>query len=136
MRILSNAAVSHVSDPNNIEEGCGKTSFFAIGGVIGAALSASCCILPLVLFSVGVSGAWISHLTALSPYQPIFVTASAILLGMGYWKVYRDPRTSCDTGEHSDSNSSTTVIKIALGIATILILSAVAFPYVAPLILE
>ena len=32
----------------------------AAGGVIGALAASSCCILPLVLFGLGVSGAWIS----------------------------------------------------------------------------
>ena len=31
----------------------------AAGGLIGALAASSCCILPLVLFALGVSGAWI-----------------------------------------------------------------------------
>jgi len=30
----------------------------AAGGLVGALAASSCCILPLVLFSLGVSGAW------------------------------------------------------------------------------
>jgi MerT mercuric transport protein len=42
----------------------------AAGGVLGALAAASCCILPLVLFGLGVSGAWIGTFTQLAPYQP------------------------------------------------------------------
>jgi mercuric ion transport protein len=42
----------------------------AIGGLFGAIAASSCCIVPLVLFSLGISGAWIANLTALAPYQP------------------------------------------------------------------
>src|SRR5215472_4108367 len=42
----------------------------AAGGVIGALATSSCCVVPLVLFGLGVSGAWIANLTQLAPYQP------------------------------------------------------------------
>ena len=46
--------------------------------------------------SLGVSGAWIGRLTALSPYQPIFLLASTVFLGMGFWKTYRRGSEICD----------------------------------------
>ena len=61
----------------------------AIGGMLGALAASSCCILPLVLFSLGVSGAWIGNFTRLAPYQPFFVAATVLFLGSGYWLVYR-----------------------------------------------
>ncbi|MGH6880679.1 MAG: mercuric transporter MerT family protein, partial [Hypericibacter sp.] len=48
-----------------------KTELIAAGGVLGALAAMSCCILPLVLFALGISGAWIGNLTALAPYQPV-----------------------------------------------------------------
>ena len=59
------------------------------GGVLGALAASSCCILPLVLFGLGVSGAWIGHLTRLAPYQPYFIAGTAGCLGLGYWLRYR-----------------------------------------------
>jgi hypothetical protein len=41
------------------------SSLLAAGGIIGGILASSCCILPLVFFGLGVSGAWIGNLTAL-----------------------------------------------------------------------
>src|SRR5262245_33524392 len=35
----------------------------AVGGLLGALVASSCCLLPLVLFGLGVSGAWIGNLT-------------------------------------------------------------------------
>jgi hypothetical protein len=60
----------------------------AIGGILGAIAASSCCIAPLVLFSLGISGAWIGNLTALAPYQPYFIAATLVCLGYGYWLVY------------------------------------------------
>ena len=51
------------------------------GGVLGAIAASSCCILPLALFGLGVSGAWIGNLTRLAPYQPYFIAATVACLG-------------------------------------------------------
>ncbi len=44
----------------------------AAGGIAAALGAASCCVVPFILFMLGVSGAWIGNLTALEPYQPVF----------------------------------------------------------------
>ena len=44
-----------------------------IAAVIAAIGASLCCIGPLVLLALGISGAWISYLTALEPYRPIFI---------------------------------------------------------------
>ena len=38
----------------------------AAGGILGALAASACCILPLVLFTLGISGAWIANLTRLA----------------------------------------------------------------------
>ncbi|MGJ4944794.1 mercuric transporter MerT family protein [Bradyrhizobium sp. HKCCYLS1011] len=43
------------------------TTLMAAGGLLGALAASSCCILPVVLFSLGISGAWIENFTQLSP---------------------------------------------------------------------
>jgi mercuric ion transport protein len=48
----------------------------AAGGLLGALAAASCCILPLALFGLGVSGAWIGTFTQLAPYQPFLIAAT------------------------------------------------------------
>ena len=55
----------------------------AAGGMLGALAASSCCILPLALFSIGVSGAWIGNFTRLAPFQPCFVVAALVSLGAG-----------------------------------------------------
>jgi hypothetical protein len=61
----------------------------AVGGVIGALAASSCCILPVILFSLGIGGAWIGNFTQLAPYQPYFIAAPLAFIGAGYWLVYR-----------------------------------------------
>jgi mercuric ion transport protein len=61
----------------------------AAGGLLGALAASSCCTLPLVLFGLGVSGAWIGNFTQLAPYQPAFIAATVSFLACGYWLVHR-----------------------------------------------
>src|SRR6202048_3558724 len=64
----------------------------AAGGLVAALAASSCCTLPLVLFSLGASGAWIGNFTRLAPYQPCFIAATIALLGYGYWLVFSAPQ--------------------------------------------
>ena len=66
------------------------------GSAIGAVLASSCCILPLVLITLGVGGTRIGTLTSLKDYQPIFVVFTVGFLGVAFWRVYRRPGTTRD----------------------------------------
>src|SRR5258708_21063456 len=76
-----------------------RQSLMAAGGLLGALAASSCCILPLVLFGLGLSGAWIGNFTRLAPYQPCFIAATLAFLGCGYWLVYRSSKLACVDGE-------------------------------------
>lgn len=121
-------------DTSAIEPGKSK-ELLAFGGVIGAILSASCCVLPLALFSIGVSGAWMGNLTQLAPYQPIFVGIAILFLGTGYWKVYRKPKAVCDDDSYCASPKSDRLVKVVLWLSTALITIAISFPYYTPYLL-
>jgi len=113
-----------------------RTWLAVAGGALGAVAAASCCVVPLALFTLGISGAWIGNLTALAPYQPIFVTLAAAALIYGFVRVYRKPATTCEDGSYCASSSSTRVLKIGLWVTTFLVIAAVAFPYIAAQFLE
>ena len=53
------------------------------GGVLGALAMTSCCIMPLVLFSLGATGAWIGNLAALYPYKLYFLVPAVGFLAGG-----------------------------------------------------
>ncbi|SHF37632.1 mercuric ion transport protein [Modicisalibacter ilicicola DSM 19980] len=118
----------------------GRKGLLASGSVIGAILASSCCILPVVLLSLGIGGAWMSNLTALEPYQPVFLLFTLGMLGVGFYDVYRKPMDACRTDACSTDGYCGTplaerVIKIALWSATLLVVVVLAWPYIAPLFL-
>jgi mercuric ion transport protein len=108
----------------------------AIGGILGAIAASSCCIAPLVLFSLGISGAWIGNLTALAPYQPYFITATLACLGYGYWLVYRRRDVACANDSACARPLPNHIVKAGLVLATILVAGAIAFDLLAPLLLN
>jgi len=119
-------------EQSGIEAKSGK-SWFAAGGALGALLASSCCILPLILISLGVSGAWIGSLTALEPYKPIFIGVAAIFLAGGFWQVYFKKPEPCEDGTICARPETSRMTKAALWIATILVLLALTIDYWAPL---
>lgn len=108
----------------------------ALGSVLGAIAASACCVLPFVLFTLGVSGAWMGNLTALEPYQPYFVALTLGFLGWGFYLVYRKPKpVHCDPQGHCARPLSERIVKTALWVATALVALALAWPYIVPLLL-
>ena len=113
-----------------------KAGWAATGvGVLGALAMTSCCILPLVLVSLGVTGVFIGQLTALYAYKWVTFSLAAVVLGYGFWKAYRKvPAEDCGTGTCArpvDRGFMHGVLWSALAV----VLLALIFPYAAPRIL-
>jgi len=107
----------------------------AAGGILGALAASSCCVLPLVLFSLGIGGAWIANLTALAPYKPLFVAGTAALLGYGFYLVHWKPKRACADGAACARPLANRYVKLGLWTAAVLVVVAFAFDYVAPFLL-
>ncbi len=112
-----------------------RRGLLATGGLIGAVLASSCCIAPLAFVTLGISGAWIGNLTALAPYQWLFVTATVGFLGAGFWTVYFKPKAACEEGSYCATPTADRVVKTVLWIATVLVIAAVAVNVLTPLLL-
>ncbi|MBI3433599.1 MAG: mercury transporter MerT [Proteobacteria bacterium] len=108
----------------------------AAGGLLGALAASSCCILPVVLFSLGISGAWIGNFTQLAPYKPYFITATIAFLGVGYWLVHRASKRVCAESEACARPLANGLVKSVLIAATVLVVAAFGFDYVAPYLLS
>ncbi len=113
-----------------------KQRLMAAGGLVGALAASSCCILPLVLFSLGVSGAWIGNFTRLAPYQPYFLAVTTGCLGYGYWLVYRSAKLACADGDACARPLPNRLVKTGLILASVLAVAALGFDFLAPLLLN
>ncbi len=114
-----------------------RQGLIATGGVLGALAMSSCCILPLVLFSLGITGAWIGNLAALYPYKLYILVPTAGFLAGGFYLAYRKPKVAaCEGDGNCGTPISDRINKVVLWTSTVLVLAALAFPYYAPLMLD
>ncbi len=132
MDALQSGATSEVAESAG---GSRHEGLAATGGVLGALAASACCILPLVLFSLGVGGVWVGRLASLAPYQPYFIGFAALSIGYGFWQVYRRPRAACAEGDACARSQPKRLVKTALWSATVLVLAAIIYPFVIPYLL-
>ena len=102
-----------------------SSSVAAALAAIGASL---CCVGPLVLITLGIGGTWISQLTALEPYSPIFSGITLIFLFMAFRKLYLIPR-QCSPGDSCALPSTLRNQRIIFSIVTIVLIALITFPY-------
>ena len=101
---------------------------------ISAAIAASvCCLGPLILVALGISGAWISNLAAFDPYRPIFMTLTLLFLGFAFYKVYKKPKAEeCKDGSYCANPKADKINKVVFWSITVLIGGMFIFPNVVP----
>ena len=102
-----------------------------LAGGVAALLASACCLGPLVLLAIGVSGAWIGNLAALEPYRPVFIVVAAAALVVAGRRIWR-PQHACAPGEVCAVPQVRRVQKVLFGVVVALALIALVYPYVAP----
>ncbi len=124
-----NAPTATASRPSRLT--AGRSLFAGVAAAIGASL---CCVAPLVLVLLGIGGAWISYLTVLEPYRPIFIGLTLVFLGLAFRKLYLvqpacAPDGTCVTPR--GLRNQRLLFWVISGVLLILI----GFPWYAPLFL-
>jgi len=105
------------------------------GGLIAAILASVCCVGPLVLVMIGVSGAWISNLTLLEPYRLVFAGVALVFMGLAWHRIYRAPAAAeCEPGTMCALPQTNRVYRVMFWVVSALVLLALVFPYLAPLL--
>lgn len=102
----------------------------AVGG-LAAILASTCCLGPLLLMALGISGAWIGNLTMLEPYRPLFIGASLIALFLAWRRIFR-PISACKPGTVCVLPRVRRNYQIVFWVVVALVLVALGFPYVMP----
>jgi mercuric ion transport protein len=125
---LTNSARQALAKPNQQASGA---TWLSVGGILAGLAAASCCVLPFLLFTAGIGGAWIANLTALEPYQPIFAAVALGFVGYGTYLVYWKPKAACAADSYCARPASSRMAKIGLWSAAALVVIAIGFPYLA-----
>ena len=114
---------------NEIDRASGRGALLA--GGVAAILASTCCLGPLVLITLGFSGAWIGNLTVLEPYRPIFLGVALVTLFFAWRRIWR-PAIACAPAEVCAVPQVKRAYKFLFGVVVVLVLIALGFPYVAP----
>lgn len=57
-------------------------------GVIAAFGASTCCVLPLVLVTIGVGGAWVAQVRQLERFYFVFVAIAVAAFGYAFYRLY------------------------------------------------
>ena len=104
-----------------------------VAGALAAIGASVCCVGPLVLLMLGVSGAWISYLTAFEPFRPYFIGLTLLFLFLAFRKLYLVKR-ACATGDACADDRVLNRNRLIFWFLSVSLLLLVAFPWYAPLL--
>lgn len=109
-----------------------KTSaaVLAAGG-FAAVLASACCLGPLLLVSLGLSGAWMGQLQVLEPFRPYTIGIALVALFFAYRRIFQ-PQAACAPGDICSVPKNRKAYKTVFWCVAVLVLVAIAYPYVVP----
>lgn len=101
-----------------------------LAAVLAGIGASACCIGPLLLLTLGVSGSWIGTLTSMEPYSPYLTAFTVIMLGMSFHKLYIAPK-KCEEGRVCENPLVVKRQRVIFWIVAIILLAMMSFPYYA-----
>lgn len=100
----------------------------AVGSML---IASTCCVLPLALVLVGITGAWMSNLVALKPITPVFTVLALASLGWAGYLVFR-PAIACAPGEGNVCETTRPIMRRVFVGCALFIAALLIFPLIAP----
>ena len=105
-----------------------KTSLTS--GILASTAATLCCVMPFVLLMLGISGAWISYLVALEPYQPIFVAVALVALFFAYKGIFINNNLCTENDKFCAKPSVNRIYKTAFYVVAIMVILSIVAPYI------
>lgn len=96
------------------------------GSIVSGILASACCLGPLVLSLLGVSGA--ASAQRFEPFRPFLLVLTYGLLGGAFYLTYRPGQADCAPGAACEMPRASRVGKVMLWVATVIVLLATLFP--------
>lgn len=102
--------------------------FLSLGSAAAAFVASLCCLGPLVLGGAGLGAVLMA---TFAPLRPYFLAVSAVLLVLGFYFVYRQPRSAeaCAEEVCAVDSRARRAAKPLLWLATLAVLALALFPY-------
>lgn len=97
-------------------------------------VSSLCCLGPLLLVMLGIGGAWVSSLTLLEPYRPVFIVVVFVFLGLAFRSLYLLPQ-QCEIDKPCANPVVLRKQRIVFWLVSIVLLGLLALPAIIPFFL-
>jgi mercuric ion transport protein len=97
------------------------------GSVVSGILASACCMGPLLLAFLGISGAALARV--LEPFRPYLLVVTYALLGGAFYVTYRPPAGACGPGQACNMPRTNRLGKAMLWIAAIVVVLTTSFPW-------
>ncbi|KAF3981891.1 MAG: hypothetical protein HFP81_09800 [Methylococcales symbiont of Hymedesmia sp. n. MRB-2018] len=108
-----------------------RHSFWPVLLAIFSAIAASaCCLGPLLLLSLGISGAWMSTLTSMTFMRPFFIILTVFFMVLAFHRLYFK-KNPCQKQQACVSTSMRHRQRSLFWIVSLLILLLLTFPIYA-----
>jgi mercuric ion transport protein len=92
------------------------TGLVALVGIGLGTVASLCCVVPLALVALGISGTWIGLLPALAPIKPYALVLGAVALIWALRMALRSRSQSCEDESCETRTSPHLFIAIAIGV--------------------
>jgi len=104
----------------------------ATGGAIAASfLIGSCCIVPTLFLVFGVSVGTLGVLSALEPFQPIFIVVGFVALSYAGLRIFREsPDPECDSESCDPQSRNRRLLRRVFPVAVLFFGMAISYPYI------
>jgi mercuric ion transport protein len=103
-----------------------------LAGAAAALGASACCAGPLLLVVLGFGGAWGSRLTALQPFQPLFIAVSIAFFAVAFRTLYARAE-KCAAAEVCVVRSVRHCQRVIFWVVVPAALALMSFPLYAPL---
>lgn len=104
-----------------------------LAGVLAGIGASLCCVGPLALLGLGISGAWIGNLSALEPVRPVFIGLTLVFLGLAFRRLYSLPQV-CEPGTPCADPRTLRRQRFVFWLVAVAVLGLLAVPWLAPMI--
>jgi len=114
-----------------------KAGFFAgisVFSGLGALAAKSCCILPFLLASSGIGGAWLGR--EMTMFRPYFFAVAILSLLIGWTLAIRRNRATCQPDATCATSRAGWMTFSMLGLATLLVGLSALWDFLQPVILD
>jgi mercuric ion transport protein len=99
--------------------------------IVSTIIASTCCVIPLLLVLVGITGAWMVNLTALKPLTPFFTVIAIAAIAWAGYLIYR-PSAQCATQEEADCNTARPSTRKIFLVCAVFIALLLSVPLIAP----